>query len=552
MTTSTELLHIVKSTDQDFEWYPTTNEIIDALVKDYRKNPHKSVDEWGRTRYSGSSVSVLDIGAGNGKVLSALVKAGIASDCYAIEKSIPLLASLPKEFVVVGTEFWEQSLYDKGADITFSNPPYSEFEAWAERILMEAGSETIYLVIPKRWEDSHRIKNSLRGRKAKVVGEFDFQNSEDRRARAIVHLIRVDNTEKDEAFDAFFDSEFADLLANYRAPKEPVQENSWTPDPKDLVDGTDLVTALVQLYRADVAKVQKSYNHLCGIDVSLLIELDVTIDSIKAKLRNRLSELKKQYWKRVFDNLDRITDRLTSKNRDLLMKKIFAHQHVDFTVQNAYAIILWVIRHANDHIDDQVLTVYSKMVEAANVINYQSNKRVFQDQRWRYADEENPNSHFYLNFRIVLERVGGIYTSSYSWESRKGLQECAYEFLQDILTVANNLGFKAQGSPHNHEWVSNKLVTFYYRHETEGMKTLMTVRAFKNGNLHLMLANEFALTLNVEHGRLKGWVNDPGEVMSEMPEVFSRDLESAKAAVAAFGSNHKICPEALGFLLEAK
>ncbi len=90
-------------------------------------------------------------------------------------------------------------------------------------------------------------------------------------------------------------------------------------------------------FRQDVARVQKSYNHLCGIDVSLLIELDVTISTIKAKLRNRLSELKKQYWKRVFDNLDRITNRLTNKNRDLMMTKIFAHQHVDFTVQNAYA-----------------------------------------------------------------------------------------------------------------------------------------------------------------------------------------------------------------------
>ncbi len=548
---TTELLRIVKSTEQDFEWYPTTNEIIAALVKDYREHPHGVEREYRRYHHH-SAVSVLDIGAGNGKVLAALRDAGIASDCYAIEKSIPLLACLPNDFVIVGTDFWEQSLYDKGAAITFSNPPYSEYEAWTERILMEAGSETIYLVIPKRWENSFRIKTALRGRKHRIVGEFDFQNAEDRKARAKVHLIRVDNTEKDDAFDAFFDAEFAELLANYSAPVEPDQEDSRTPDPSELVDGNDLVTALVQLYRQDVARVQKSYNHLCGIDVSLLIELDVTISVIKAKLRNRLSELKKQYWKRVFDNLDRITNRLTNKNRDLMMTKIFAHQHVDFTVQNAYAIILWVIRNANDHIDDQVLTVYSKMVESANVINYRSNERVFSNQRWRYADEENPNSHYYLNFRIVLERVGGIARSEYSWQNRNGLGESAFDFLQDLLTVANNLGFKTHCSPRNHQWVSNGLVTFYYNPDEGGIKTLLTVRAFKNGNLHLMLANEFALSLNVEHGRLKGWVNNPREVMDEMPTIFKDDLESAMAAVSAFGSNYKICPEALGYLLEAK
>ncbi len=211
---TTELLRIVKSTEQDFEWYPTTNEIIAALVKDYRKHPHGVEREYRRYHHH-SAVSVLDIGAGNGKVLAALRDAGIASDCYAIEKSIPLLACLPNDFVIVGTDFWEQSLYDKGAAITFSNPPYSEYEAWTERILMEAGSETIYLVIPQRWENSFLIKTALRGRKHRIVGEFDFQNAEDRKARAKVHLIRVDNTEKDDAFDAFFDAEFAELLANY-------------------------------------------------------------------------------------------------------------------------------------------------------------------------------------------------------------------------------------------------------------------------------------------------------------------------------------------------
>ena len=46
----------LKATDQDFEWYPTTNEIIDAF--------HAHVNRY-------EIESLLDIGAGNGKVLSS-------------------------------------------------------------------------------------------------------------------------------------------------------------------------------------------------------------------------------------------------------------------------------------------------------------------------------------------------------------------------------------------------------------------------------------------------------------------------------------------------
>jgi hypothetical protein len=176
MQTTTALLRIVKETGQDFEWYPTTKEIIDALVEDYSGGSEERREEkyrqTGRYIPRRDRTSVLDIGAGNGKVLKALAEAGIASDCYAIEKSIPLLASLPPDVVIVGTDFWEQSLYDKEAVITFSNPPYSEFEAWAERIITEAGSETIYLVLPVRWQHSIQIKGAIKA----IAGVVDVHD----------------------------------------------------------------------------------------------------------------------------------------------------------------------------------------------------------------------------------------------------------------------------------------------------------------------------------------------------------------------------------------
>ena len=54
MKTSTALAEL-KATDQDFEWYPTSEEIITAF--------HRHANNF-------EPESLLDIGAGNGKVLN--------------------------------------------------------------------------------------------------------------------------------------------------------------------------------------------------------------------------------------------------------------------------------------------------------------------------------------------------------------------------------------------------------------------------------------------------------------------------------------------------
>ena len=50
----------LRNQEEDFEWYPTTNEILEKLIEDFPNN-------FGRNYYS--KLSFLDIGAGNGKVL---------------------------------------------------------------------------------------------------------------------------------------------------------------------------------------------------------------------------------------------------------------------------------------------------------------------------------------------------------------------------------------------------------------------------------------------------------------------------------------------------
>src|SRR5690606_3088679 len=74
-----------------------------------------------------------------------------------------------------------------------SNPPYSEYEKWAIKIITQANASHIYLVIPDRWQKVIEIQQAIDARDANatIIGSFDFANAE-RKARARVHLVRID------------------------------------------------------------------------------------------------------------------------------------------------------------------------------------------------------------------------------------------------------------------------------------------------------------------------------------------------------------------------
>jgi len=67
-----QLIAQLKEVDQDFEFYPTTDEIIGKLIADLRGI--KAATDGGH--YGDQQIrSFLDIGAGNGKVIRAVKEA---------------------------------------------------------------------------------------------------------------------------------------------------------------------------------------------------------------------------------------------------------------------------------------------------------------------------------------------------------------------------------------------------------------------------------------------------------------------------------------------
>lgn len=148
MNATSQLVFDLKQADEDHEFYPTTSEMIAAVLSWLPKD----------------AASILDIGAGDGRVLAEFAKKCQYAALYGIEISSILIQSQPENVIPVGTDLFQQNLACLQADYIFCNPPYSQFEEWVCKIISEGYARKAFLVIPKRWQNSDIIKQVIKQR----------------------------------------------------------------------------------------------------------------------------------------------------------------------------------------------------------------------------------------------------------------------------------------------------------------------------------------------------------------------------------------------------
>jgi hypothetical protein len=527
MTTSLQL-SLVKARGEDREWYPTTDEILQRLVRDLPEPTFRGREDR----------SFLDIGAGNGKVLDAVKGKVGQGKLYAVEISGTLRGFLDPDVFILGVDFNDVSLVGKGIGVVFCNPPYSVFVAWVLKILKEVDAgTTVYLVIPERWENNKDIAAALtaRGVTEKDIsrlGSYSFEKAEDRRARANVHLLRIRVPESrsrgaKDPFDIFFEETFTypDTDADPCAPPKEEFE--------DLVKRTNMIEALVRLHDMRMEELQRHYTSVCALPRDLLVEFGITKSHLIESLRLKIAACKKEYWGRLFDGMEEITLRLTRKSREHMANRMQAATGIDFTRDNCYATVMWAVSNANRYFDQQLVDFYESMVQFANVETYASNTRIFEKCRFEYdfvRDEKNRDYRLKVGHRMVLHRCGGlaeIFWGHGNWK----LDARGAGFVADMITVATNLGYKVlDAAPREGDW-NDSIKKVIRCHGQDGKPVaLAQIRVFQNSNMHVQFLPEFIHALNVGHGRLKGWLRNDAHASEELEipaEVASRLWDSA-------------------------
>lgn len=522
-----ELIKTLKENNQDYEFYPTSRELVQVVADDL-------IDKYLGTRdpkaiSRNAHLNILDIGAGNGNFFSLLesfnpeyddeYSQGLDYTKYAIEKSKILIEEMPADIFIVGTDFTEQTLIDKKMDVIFCNPPYSDYVYWTDKILSEANAPLVYLVIPARWATYKPLQVLLEKRKIdhKILHSFDFMESEHRKARAKVHLIRFclgiqyrgHNKLNSDPFDIWFERSFKIDAQQTKTRIQPTLAQKRE-SIKELVQGRNLIETLEELYKEELDRLLENYKALENLDYAIFKELDVDVFAVKNSLKVKIEGLKNLYWEELFENLDSITAKLTKASRDKLLSKLTAHTQIDFTASNAYAIIIWALKNANIYFDDQLKAVYMWMSYRENVVNYKSNKVMIEDG-WQYSKKDV--SHYSLDYRLIFKCYRNFNESKFGdYDYPNGLHKDTHNDIGDIITIGKNLGFDVITNTMDFDWEPGKPVSF----KCKDGAVFMEIRAYKNGNIHCKPNQEFIKQLNIEAARLNKWVKSPQEAAEEL------------------------------------
>ncbi|GHG07270.1 DUF4942 domain-containing protein [Thalassotalea marina] len=539
MSVSTlRLVQELKNNNQDFEFYPTTADQIKTVVSDI-KSLKGRFDFTGRYR---ETVKLLDIGAGDGRVLQAIKESFSEDeyfkiDPYAIEKApIHTATYREKGITLLGTEFSQVNFISKNCTIAFVNPPYSDFNYWLSTLISHLAFGVLYAIVPERWADCPAIAEAIKIRgikQTKVLAKDDFLAA-DRQARAKVEIIRFSFQNLDEdaqenarfrgrnykpsvdqqgtdPFQLFIENELG-LKKTYSSTNEKFSEyeqrerirkamETEGSESYELVKTKGVLWALLDNYEIDLANTLEQYKLISQIDPNLLQELGVDYDGMRKGAKEKMFGYRNVYWSLLFDKLDAISNRLTTKHRQQLLKTLSSNA-LDFTYTNALYIVQYAVAYANELIEQSLIDVFQNLTSKDAISRYYvSNQHVVKDD-WRY-NETQKKAKYLLDYRFIHSNWSNFGSNSYE----KGLNEGARHFTNDLIVVFMLLGYSNVYANTGYEYVGyGDKVSIMGTTPTGDVIELLKIRFYKNGNRHLSFNQEAMLRFNVTVSRVLGWV----------------------------------------------
>ena len=540
------IIQDLKNTDQDFEWYRTTSKQIQVVTNDI-----KEIDkDFGFSNRRYEKVKVMDIGAGDGRVLQA-IEAEFENDedldisAYAIEKATVHTSTYRKKGItLIGTEFNQINFISKSCKIAFVNPPYSEYSHWLATLINHLNFGLLYAVIPERWVNDPAIKEAmaLRGiESANILAESDFLDAE-RAARAKVHVVRFSfddlNPENirfgggryrpeigrgsSDPFQLFIENELG-LKKTYSetthkfnecVERERIRKAMNTKGTKsfELVESKGVLQALLDNYELDLTNALNQYKLISNIEPQLLQELGVDYDALCKGIKEKSLGYRNVYWSLLFEKLDAISSRLTSKHKNDLLKKLSSNA-LDFTYTNTVYIIHYAVEIGNELIEQSLIDVFENLTSADAISHYyKSNEHVYQDN-WRHTRSEKNKSKYLLDYRFIHGSWSNF--GSNSWE--RGLNEGARCFTSDLMVAFKLLGYTKVYSDDSFEAIEAGGKLSIIGFDPDGNETeLAQIKFYKNGNRHLKFNQKAMLRLNVTVSRLLGWVRSKNEFVGEV------------------------------------
>jgi hypothetical protein len=528
--TTNKKVKVLTENNEDFEWYPTTDEILATMNKDlhwlftkgnlagytqnrinqyfgYTRNYDRETKEESYTYHINS---FMDVGAGDGRVFGAVK--GVNGD-ITIEKNygIEIAQSqaddlINRDVFIIGRDFFKTTLIDKRYSVIFSNPPYSVFVPWVQKLLDEANFGVMYLVLPVRWETSIGKHPQLMTYSVKKIGEFDFNNA-DRSARAKVHLIRINP--KPRKVEEWFRGDSLGTHIEYGDKDDSDSFERWMDthighfkeDDQGLEEANDVALKnatfndLVKDYDYNLDSLLEAFKALGRLPYRVIEALGMDRKSILETIKENIKTHKHRYWRLAFDRISTINSRLTNDTRKKLLNQMDEFNTLDFNEDNLYSIIVWVVKHFNEYTGEQILSVFDQLTRADFVRAYKSNVHWIKDN-WRYGSKPKPEK-YKLDYRLVTH-----------WYKSYLYDPCV---LDDFIVICRSLGYYIR----ENTYIDCERIGTEQKFYTVDGVLAFTTRLYKNRNAHIKVNQDLMMKFNIEVAKLRKWINNHRDIEDE-------------------------------------
>lgn len=530
-----DLIDTLKQNNQDFDFYPTTQEIKNAVFNDIdniTENPKDHIKNRALSYRFGESTgyrtynndreyvvkldSFIDICAGNGFMLTDYPKNVVVKNSHAIEKSRILSNILiDKNIIVDGSDLYETVLLTKKYNVAYCNPPYSDYKNVVTYLCEQLTADILYLLIPNRWSSDDQLNKLMHSKGELTVlsnHTFDISDDAQRPARVNVDLIRIVCINRgSDNFEKWFDSNIGEFKESEKIDLEFAEPEKS----KDVrIENQDSLTHLVDCYNEDLTKLLEHFTDLGKIPFEVLDALDIKKSNVMKKLQDSITELKHKYWLKSFNTLNEIKTRLTFDSRIDLMNSVSFIKESDFNVNNIRSLITYLTKHHNEYAQKQLEKLFldlTNMDKGAKA--YKSNEKWF-NSGWRYT-KETPEKYL-LDYRIVVPFRKGRHSSSSQYHNDGN------SIVSDLCVIANNFGYKTTEIETDKDAETGTA----YQVKDINDELIFEYRKYQNGNIHFKINQDLMLKINVEIGKLKGWLNSSQDIENEfeVPESKAKEL----------------------------
>jgi hypothetical protein len=550
-------IRALQTANEDFEWYPSTPEILEAMKNDLWKYLREHEHDYTKRREERISINTsyaqacgkgkktesieigtfLDIGAGDGRVLDLFE----ADKKYGIEIARAQADDLIRRGIfIIGRNYWDVSLCEQYFSLIYSNPPFSQFERWVNKILVDCNFCVLYLLLPVRWKNQKEITRELERYEATVVGEFDFSDA-DREARGKVNLIRVnapwkkiddDVKQGDRHYYDYYQETLEDAFE--RIVRENIADFQEKPDigweeerNQALALKMTPIDQLVSDYEVEKENLGNAFRAIGKLNTEIIKLMGQDKKSMLEIIKKSIEGLKTKYWKAAFDKLEPVRKRMTYDTREKIFRDIEEFRTLDFNADNIYSIVIWLINNSNIGILEQIGEVFDKMTTKEYIEAYKSNKH-WTKSNWRHTESDwkyqklPPRWKLGLDYRIVVGTYN--YNGYVSWKRT---------IVDDFIIICRNLGFPiAEHCTPDYELHQSEQMFF-----TEDGELAFTMRYFTgNKNAHLKINKKLLMKFNVEIAKIRRWMSDPDDVVEEYEVPKDEAVRMWNSGVALLGN----------------